>query len=65
MYIKKVTGYIVPYITKGLLDTFEPVTQESNNWKRWVTHIGPHTCAHCIERNDTIFSINEKVKIPE
>ena len=26
MYIKKVTGYVVPYITKGLFDTFEPVT---------------------------------------
>ncbi len=39
MYIKKVTGYVVLYITKGLFDTFEPVTQESKNWKRWVTHI--------------------------
>lgn len=44
MYIKKVTGYVVPYITKGLFDTFEPVIQESKNWKRWVTHIGPFTC---------------------
>lgn len=44
MYIKKVTGYVVPYITKGLFDRFEPVTQESKNWKQWVTHMGPFTC---------------------
>lgn len=31
MYIKKVTRYVVPYITKGLFDRFEPVTQESKN----------------------------------
>lgn len=64
MYIKKAKGYIVPYFAKGWLDTFEPVTQESKNWKRWVTYIGPNTCAYCITRNGTIFPINEKVEIP-
>ena len=64
MYIKKITGYIAPYIAKGLFDTFEPVTKESNNWKRWVTHIGPHTCAYCLIQNGTVFQINEKVKMP-
>lgn len=64
MYIKKVTGYIVPYITKGLFDTFEPVTQESKNWKRWVTHIGPRTCAYCYSRNGVILPIDEDAVIP-
>lgn len=64
MYIKKVTGYVVPYITKGLFDTFEPVTQESKNWKRWVTHIGPFTCPYCFSRNGVILPIDEDTGIP-
>ena len=64
MYTKKVTGYIVQYITKGLPDTFEPVTQESGNWKRWVTHIGPFTCGYCYSRNGVILPIDENAEIP-
>jgi len=64
MYIKKVTGYIVPNIAKGRLDTFEPVVQESSNWKRWVTHIGPHTCPYCSSRNGIILPIDEDAGIP-
>lgn len=64
MYIKKLTGYIIPYIAKGLLDTFEPVTQESNTWKRWVTHIGPFTCAYCFSINGVILPIDEDTGIP-
>ena len=44
---------------KGLLDTFEPITERSSSWKRWVTHIGPHTCAFCFAQNGTIMPINE------
>ena len=64
MYIKKVTGYVVPYITKSLFDRFEPVTQESKNWKRWVTHIGPFTCPYCFSRNGVILPIDEDTGIP-
>lgn len=64
MYIKKVSGYIMPYSTKGLLDTFEPVTQESINWKRWVTHIGPRTCGYCYSRNGAILPIDEVAEFP-
>lgn len=64
MYIKKVTGYISPYIIKGRLDTFEPVVCESNTWKRWVTHIGPHTCKYCYSQNGVILPIDEDTEIP-
>lgn len=64
MYTKKMTGYIIQYITKSLLDTFEPVTQESSNWKRWVTHIGPFTCAYCYSCNGVILPIDEDTEIP-
>lgn len=64
MYIKKVIGYVMPNVIKGLLDTFEPVIQDSCNWKRWVTHIGSRTCGYCMERNGTVLSINEEVEIP-
>lgn len=64
MYIKKITGYIVPYSAKGLLDTFEPVTQESKNWKRWITHIEPFTCAYCFSKNGVILPMDEDAGIP-
>ncbi|MCD7723199.1 MAG: phage head morphogenesis protein [Clostridiales bacterium] len=64
MYIRKVTGYIVPYITKSWFDTFEPVIQESNNWKRWITHIGPNTCFYCFTQNGVILPIDEDIDIP-
>ncbi len=46
-------------IHKGVFDTFEPITAPSSNWKRWVTHIGPHTCKFCFDQNGTIMPINE------
>lgn len=64
MYIKKITGYIVPYSAKGLLDTFEPVTQESKNWKRWITHIRPFTCAYCFSKNGVILPMDEDAGMP-
>ena len=60
MYIKKVYDSVI----KGLLDTFEPVVTHSSNWKRWVAHIGPHTCAYCLMRHGTVFQVHEKVKVP-
>lgn len=64
MYIKKVTGYIVPHLAKGLLDTFSPITTRSQNWKRWVTNIGPRTCLYCFRQNGIIYPIDYDIRIP-
>ena len=60
MYIKKAYGFV----DKGLFDAFSPVVTQSSDWKRWITHIGPHTCAYCLTRNGTVYPINENVDLP-
>ena len=49
MYIKKMCGYVVsadmPYaLTKGLLDSYSPSTQESWNYKNWIAILDLKTC---------------------
>ena len=41
MYVKKMYGYVVSTdmfraLTKGLLDSCSPPTQESRNYKNWI-----------------------------
>lgn len=58
MYIKNFIGYIEPnYLFKGRLDTFEPITVPSKNWKKWLTHVGPYTCSYCYNQNGKIISV--------
>lgn len=64
MYIKRITGYITSYCTKGLLDIFKPVTQQSSNWNIWVTQVGPHTCDYCYSQNGVVLPIGEDSGIP-
>ncbi len=64
MYIKKVYGYVLferdlTFIYKGLLDTYDPPTTESKNWKHWVAHITPTTCGLCRNLNGKIYSIRD------
>lgn len=64
MYIKKAYGYVITEkdaisIIKGLLDTYDPPTVESENWKHWVTHITPTTCDRCRDLNGKIYFIND------
>ena len=59
MYIKKVTGYVVPYITKGLFDTFKPVTQESN-WQKVPTEIMTVIC----QINMAVYGMKQILIIP-
>ena len=64
IYIKIVTGYVVSGFIKGLLDEFYPITTESKNWKRWVTHIVPFTCPHCFSQNGKIYPVDYDTGIP-
>lgn len=64
MYIKKVYGYVLSVldehsILKGLLDTYDPPTVESKNWKHWVANIDLKTCLLCRNLNGKIYSIED------
>ena len=64
MYIKKAYGYVITEkntisVIKGLLDTYNPPTTESENWKHWVTHISLTTCGECKSLNGKIYSIED------
>lgn len=50
-------------VQKGLLDTFEPITTTSMNYKNWRTVIDLKTCLDCVSRNGQIYEI-DKVVIP-
>ena len=64
MYIKKVYGYVLSKgeeksILKSLLDTYDPPTQRSENWKQWVANIDIKTCLLCRNLNGKIYSMGD------
>lgn len=50
------------YIEHGLLDTFEPVTIPSVNYKNWRAILDIKTCVECRSKHGQIFQINEIVE---
>ena len=48
-------------VEKGLLDTFEPVTTQSKNYKNWRAILDLKTCIECRSRHGQIYSIDEVV----
>lgn len=64
MYVKKMYGYIVlanvPYtLTKGLLDSYSPPTQESRIYKNWIAVLDLKTCLECRSRHGQIYQMDE------
>lgn len=67
MYVKKMYGYVVSedelsYLTKGLLDYYDPPTQESRNFKNWIAILDLKTCLECRSHHGQIYQMYE---IPE
>ena len=48
-------------VDKGLLDTFEPVTIQSKNYKNWRAILDLKTCIECRSRHGQIYNIDEVV----
>lgn len=64
MYVKKMCGYVIsvdmPYaLTKGLLDSYFPPTQESRNYKNWIAILDLKTCLECRDRHGQIYQMDE------
>lgn len=60
MYVKKMYGYVVSTdmlcaLTKGLLDSYSPPTQESRNYKNWIAVLDLKTCMECRSRHSQIY----------
>lgn len=65
-FVKKTNMYYDEpiYIELGLLDTFDPVTIPSVNYKNWRAILDIKTCIECRSKHGQIFQINEAV-VPE
>lgn len=48
-------------VEKGLLDTFDPITTQSTNYKNWRAILDLKTCIDCRSRHGQIYSIDEVV----
>lgn len=60
---KTISYYDEPsFVKKGLLDTFEPVTTQSKNYKHWKAILDLKTCIECRSRHGQIYSIDEVVE---
>lgn len=64
MYVKKMCGYVVSAdmpcaLTKGLLDSYSPPTQESRNYKNWIAVLDLKTCLKCRSRHGQIYQMDE------
>lgn len=62
MYVKRAFGYVLPqdYVSgffKGLLDTYDPPTIQSNTWKHWVTIPDVKRCIPCKKMRGKIFDM--------
>ena len=60
-YIKKTIVYYTSpaIIEKGALDTYEPVTIQSVNYKNWKSQLDLRTCKECRSLHGKIYNINE------
>ncbi len=64
MYLKKAYGYVLPYpaevkIQKGRLDSYDPPTVESENYKNWIAVLDLKTCPKCRSNHGQIYCIGE------
>lgn len=64
MYVKKMCGYIIPQngvcvLTKDLNDSYSLPTQESVNYKNWITILDLRTCLECRSRHGQIYQMDE------
>lgn len=64
MYVKKMYGYAISedtpyYLAKNLLDTYDPSTLESRNYKNWIAILDLKTCPECRSRHGQIFQQKE------
>lgn len=48
-------------VEKGALDTFEPITTKSTNYKNWRAILDLKTCKKCVEKHGDIYKIEEIV----
>lgn len=62
-FVKKTIVYYdeQQYVEKGLLDTFEPITTQSSNYKNWKAELDLKTCIDCRSRHGQIYRIDEVV----
>ena len=62
-FVRKTIVYYdeLQYVEKGLLDTFEPVTTQSKNFKNWKAILDLKTCIECRSRHGQVYQINEGV----
>lgn len=62
-FVRKTIVYYdeLQYVEKGLLDTFEPVTTQSKNFKNWKAILDLKTCIECRSRHGQVYQINEVV----
>ena len=62
-FVRKTVVYYdeLQYVEKGLLDTFEPVTTQSKNFKNWKAILDLKTCIECRSRHGQVYQINEVV----
>ncbi len=65
-FVRKTIVYYdeLQYVEKGLLDTFEPVTTQSKNFKNWKAILDLKTCIECRSRHGQIYRIDDVV-VPE
>lgn len=62
IFIRKTYVYDESTVTaKGLLDTFDPVTVDSINYKNWKSILDLKTCMDCRSRHGQIYTIDELV----
>ena len=67
MYVKKMYGYVISeyellYLEKGLLDTYDPPTQQSLRYKNWIALLDLKACLECRAHHGKIYPMDE---IPE
>ncbi len=59
-YVYKACGYVLPSERqKGRLDSYDPPTVISRNWKEWLAVLDLRICKDCEKRHGKIYSIEE------
>lgn len=64
MYIKKTYGYVIFedqsfLLQKGKLDSFDPVTVHSTNYRKWVSIKDSRRCLACRDMEGKVYRIGE------
>ncbi len=63
-FVKKTIVYYdePDFIKKGLLDTFEPITTQSKNFKNWHAILDMKTCIGCRSKHGQVYNVDEFVE---